>query len=165
MLPVGSQAPDFTARLDDGSEFRLSAVRGDKHVVLYFYPKDGTAGCTAEACAFRDNYAAIGAFDAIILGVSVDSEDSHRSFKEHNALGFPLISDPDGRLYALYDVKSVLPLIRPRVTYVIDKQAVIRAAFRHDLAIGRHLKDTLETLEALQADAAMRPSTSPSKPA
>jgi peroxiredoxin Q/BCP len=153
VLAIGSQAPGFTARLDDGSEFRLEGLRGEKNVVLYFYPKDGTAGCTAEACSFRDSYAAIVAHDAIILGVSGDTEQSHRAFKERNALGFPLISDPDGRLRALYDVNGVLPLLRPRITYVIDKQGMIRAAFRHDLAIGRHLSDTLAALAALAVTA------------
>ena len=151
VLAVGSQAPDFTARLDDGSEFHLADMRGEKHVVLYFYPKDGSAGCTAQACSFRDSYAAINTYDAMIVGVSGDSEQSHRSFKEHNALSFPLVSDGNGRLRDLYDVKSALPLIRPRITYVIDKQGVIRAAFRHDLAIGRHLSDTLDALEALRS--------------
>jgi peroxiredoxin Q/BCP len=149
MLAAGSPAPSFTARLDDGSEFSLDRQRGSKNVVLYFYPRDGSAGCTAEACSFRDSYAAIADYDAVIIGVSGDSEASHRVFKERNALGFPLISDPDGSLRALYDVKSVLPLLRPRITYVIDKQGVIRAAFRHDLAIGRHLSDTLAALEAV----------------
>ena len=152
MLAVGSPAPDFTARLDDGSEFRLADMRGQKHIVLYFYPKDGTTGCTSQACSFRDSYAAIGAYDATILGVSGDSEASHLSFKEQNALSFPLISDPEGRLRDLYDVKSALPLIRPRITYVIDKHGMIRAAFRHDVAIGRHLSDTLDALDALQRD-------------
>jgi peroxiredoxin Q/BCP len=150
MLPVGSAAPDFAARLDDGSEFRLSEQQGDKHVVLYFYPKDFSMGCTKEACSFRDSYASIGAFDAIIIGLSGDSEASHKSFKERHELSFPLISDADGRLSVLYDVKSALPLIRPRITYVIDKQGIIRAAFRHDIAIGRHLSDTMDALESLQ---------------
>jgi len=154
VLAIGSRAPDFTARLHDGSEFHLSEVRGKQNVVLYFYPKDGSAGCTAQACSFRDSYAAIDAHDAIILGVSGDSEESHRSFKAHNTLSFPLISDTDGRLRALYGVKSALRLIRPRITYVIDKQGAIRAAFRHDVAIGRHLRDTLEALQALQPDVA-----------
>ena len=154
MLSVGSEAPDFAGRLDDGSEFHLAAMRGQKNVVLYFYPKDGTSGCTAEACSFRDNYSAIGAYDAVIIGVSGDSEESHRSFKQSNSLSFPLVSDRDGKVRALYDVKSMLPLIQPRITYVIDKQGTIRAAFRHDLAIGKHLSDTLDALEGLQADAA-----------
>jgi peroxiredoxin Q/BCP len=150
MLETGTQAPDFTARLDDGSQFTLSSMRGEKNVVLYFYPKDETAGCTAQACSFRDNYDAIGAFDAVILGVSGDSEDSHRRFKQKNNLGFPLISDATGHVRELYDVKSSLKLIRPRITYVIDKQGVIRSAFRHDIAIAKHLSDTLDALEAIE---------------
>lgn len=150
MLAPGTVAPDFTARLDDGSEFRLAEMRGPKNVVLYFYPKDFSQGCTRQACAFRDSYAAVQAYDAVIIGVSRDSEASHASFKQEHALSFPLISDADGRLSDLYDVKSVMPVIRPRVTYVIDKQGVIRSAFRHDLAIGRHLSDTLAALESIE---------------
>lgn len=154
MLSTGIHAPGFTARLDDGSEFRLEDMRGEKHVVLYFYPKDGSAGCTAQACSFRDSYAAIGDYDAIILGVSGDSEESHLAFKAHNQLSFPLISDRDGRLRDLFDVKSTLPMIRPRITYVIDKEGVIRAAFRHDLAVSKHLSDTLDALDTLQTGSA-----------
>lgn len=154
MLAEGTPAPGFTAPLDDGSKFDLEAMRGQKNVVLYFYPRDESRGCTAQACSFRDSYAAIAAYDAIILGVSGDSEASHRSFKTNHDLSFPLISDSVGRLRALYDVKSTLPLFRPRITYVIDKQGIIRAAFRHDIAIGRHLRDTLDALERLQSDAA-----------
>jgi peroxiredoxin Q/BCP len=151
VLAPGSVAPDFTARLDEGSEFRLAEMRGVKNVVLYFYPKDFSQGCTRQACSFRDSYAAVQAYDAVIVGVSRDSEASHASFKQEHGLAFPLISDAEGRLGDLYDVKSALPLIRPRVTYVIDKQGVIRSAFRHDIAIGRHLSDTLAALEALTA--------------
>ena len=150
MLQVGTKAPDFSAKLDDGTTFEPASLRGDKHLVLYFYPKDNTSGCTAEACSFRDNYDAISEYDAVIVGVSGDSEASHRDFKERNGLGFPLIADEDGRVRELYEAKGSLPGLRPRITYVIDKQGVIRAAFRHDIAIGRHLSDTLEALEALQ---------------
>ncbi|MGE0686318.1 MAG: peroxiredoxin [Dehalococcoidia bacterium] len=151
MLKVDQPAPDFETVLDDGSPFRLSDLRGDKNVVLYFYPADFTGGCTAQACSFRDNYDAVKAFDAVIVGVSGDSSESHRSFREKHSLGFPLIADEDRRIADLYEVKSSLPMLRPRVTYVIDKQGVIRAAFRHDLAIGRHLVDTLVALEKLEA--------------
>jgi peroxiredoxin Q/BCP len=153
VLLMGTPAPDFTARLDDGSEFRLSALRAEKNVVLYFYPKDFSGGCTKEACSFRDSYAAVRALDAVIVGVSRDSEASHASFKREHGLSFPLISDADGRLSEMYDVKGMLPLVRPRVTFVIDKQGVIRSAFRHDIAIGRHLSDTLAALEALTTPA------------
>ena len=154
MLQLGTPAPDFTARLDDGSEFRLAALRGEKNVVLYFYPKDFSQGCTRQACSFRDSYAAVQAYDAVIVGVSRDSEASHASFKREHGLSFSLISDGDGGLSELYEVKSVLPPVRPRVTYVIDKQGVIRSAFRHDVAIGRHLSDTLAALEALRSPTA-----------
>lgn len=151
MLKIGQTAPDFETRLDDGSPFRLSDLRSEKNVVLYFYPADFTGGCTAQACSFRDNYDVVSRHDAMIVGVSSDSPDSHRSFREKHSLGFPLIADEDRRIAGLYEVKSSLPKIRPRITYVIDKQGVIRAAFRHDIAIGRHLSDTLATLEQLQA--------------
>lgn len=153
MLAVHSIAPDFESTLDDGTPFRLYEMRGQKNVVLYFYPADFTGGCTAQACSFRDNYAAVKGYDAIIIGVSGDSQESHVSFRDKHNLGFPLISDPDRAVAGLYEVKSSLPMMRPRITYVIDKQGVIRAAFRHDLAIGRHLSDTLEALEQLQVPA------------
>lgn len=151
MLKAGQNAPEFEALLDDGSTLRLKDYRGEKNVVLYFYPADFSAGCTAQACSFRDSYAAIAGYDAIIVGVSRDSAESHRSFKEKHHLGYPIITDPEGRLEQLYDVKSSLHLIRPRVTYVIDKAGVIRSALRHDIAIGRHLRDTLDALKKIQA--------------
>lgn len=151
MLRAGDSAPDFEALLDDGSTIRLKDYRGAKNVVLYFYPADFSAGCTAQACSFRDSYAAIGGYDAIIVGVSRDSAQSHRDFKAKHHLPYPIITDPEGRLEQLYDVKTSLPLIRPRVTYVIDKAGVIRSALRHDIAIGRHLRDTLDALEAIKA--------------
>jgi peroxiredoxin Q/BCP len=150
LLQPGQQAPDFEANLDDGSSFRLADHRGQRNVVLYFYPRDFSGGCTAQACSFRDSYASIGAYDAIIVGVSRDSAESHRAFKEKHGLAYPIVTDPDGTLADTFDVRTALPLIRPRVTYVIDKAGVIRAAFRHDIAIGRHLKDTLAALEAVQ---------------
>jgi peroxiredoxin Q/BCP len=151
MLPLHTLAPDFDATLDTGEAFRLSQLRGEKDVVLYFYPRDFSRGCTTQACSFRDNYSEIREHDAVIIGVSGDSVESHRDFKEAHALPFPIISDPDGRLRDLYDVRSAIPLLRPRVTYVIDKQGIIRAAFRHDVAIGRHLSDTLAALEGIDA--------------
>ena len=153
MLKVGQQAPDFEAQLDDGSTLRLADYRGKKNVVLYFYPADFTAGCTQQACSFRDSYAAIGTYDAIIVGVSRDSAETHRSFKEQHHLSYPIITDPDGRLEQVYDVKSSLAMVRPRVTYVIDKTGLIGSAFRHDIAIGRHLRDTLNALKNIQASA------------
>ena len=150
MLKVGKQAPDFTATLDDGSSFTLSSYRGHKHVVLYFYPKDFTAGCTAQACSFRDNFAAIAAYDAVIVGVSADQGGSHSSFREKHTLPFPLITDPERKLQELYDAKGWVPWMTPRITYVIDKDGVVRAAIRHDLRVKEHVPDVLAALQALQ---------------
>jgi peroxiredoxin Q/BCP len=151
MLKPGTEAPDFTATLDDGSEFHLAAYRGDKNVVLYFYPKDFTAGCTKEACAFRDNYAEISQYDAIIVGVSADSAGQHEKFREQYELPFPLITDGSRELMAKYDAKGMISFIPPRVTYVIDKQGVIRAAMRHDILVTRHVDDVIAALKALPA--------------
>lgn len=147
MLAIGSQAPDFTATLDDGTPFRLADYRGAKNVILYFYPKDFTAGCTKEACGFRDNYDAIKAYDAVIVGVSADTESSHTSFREKHSLPFPLIADAEKELVAKYDARGgLLAFMPPRVTYVIDKEGVIRAAMRHDIFVGRHVSEVIEAL-------------------
>lgn len=154
MLKPGTPAPDFTATLDDGSTFTLSDCRGKKHVVLYFYPKDFTPGCTAQACSFRDNYGAIAAYDAIVIGVSGDSSSSHTSFREKHSLPFPLIPDSDGRLRDLYDAKGWIPWMPPRVTYVIDKEGIIRAAMRHDFRVTAHVPEVIAALEKIAPRAA-----------
>lgn len=155
MLEVGTMAPQFTATLDNGETFNLGEWRGRNHVVLYFYPKDDSPGCTREACAFRDNYEPISALDAIIVGVSADSADSHQQFREKHSLPFPLIPDTDKQLSKLYGARGILGLTTARITYVIDKQGIIRGAFRHEVrGIGDHIEDAVRTLrEIAQADA------------
>ena len=150
MLKEGTTAPDFEGEADDGSTFRLSDFRGKKNVVLYFYPKDFTPGCTKEACNFRDESETFEKHDAIIVGVSSDTTESHSSFKEQHKLNFPLIADPNKRIIKTYQAQGLLGLIPARVTYIIDKQGVIRKSFRHDLSIGKHLSDTLAALDAVQ---------------
>lgn len=130
MLQIGTEAPNFEAELDDGTNFRLAGLRGKKNVVLYFYPKDFTPGCTREACTFQENFAEIERFDATIVGVSADDLESHRAFREKHSLGFPLLSDPAKRLIKAFDAEGVLGLTA-RVTYVIDKSGIIRAVIRH----------------------------------
>lgn len=93
-LKIGDKAPDFTLKSDSGKDISLSSFRGKK-VILYFYPADDTAGCTKQACGFRDNYAAIQKADAVVLGVSPDSVESHVKFIKKYHLNFPLLSDPD----------------------------------------------------------------------
>ena len=150
MLEAGTVAPQFTATLDSGETFNLGEWRGRKHVVLYFYPKDDTRGCTREACAFRDNYEPITALDAIIVGVSADSADSHQQFREKHSLPFPLIPDTDKQLSKLYGARGLFGLTTARITYVIDKQGIIRGAFRHEVrGIGDHMEDAIRTLQEI----------------
>ncbi len=149
MLKIGQAAPLFTGKLDDGTEFRLSDYAGKSNVVLYFYPRDATMGCTREACAFRDSYGAIKNHDAVLIGVSSDTAESHRSFKEINGLPFPLLADPDKEIIKAYDALGSLGLLpTKRVTYLIDKKGIVRGIFRHELAINKHRDDVLNWLES-----------------
>ena len=103
MINEGQQAPDFTANDQDGNKISLSQFAGKK-VVLYFYPKDSTPGCTTEACDFRDNYQGLTAQDIVVLGVSADDEASHRKFIDKHQLPFPLIADTDKKIVESYGV-------------------------------------------------------------
>ena len=153
MLDVGTEAPDFSVATDDGSEFKLSEWRGTKHVVLYFYPRDFTVGCTKQACDFRDNYDAILGEGAVLMGVSTDPVERHRTFRAEYGLPFPLGADTERRVTRLYDAVRMFKIGgAQRVTYVIDMDGIIRAAFRHELAIGRHRDDVLRTLRRINQD-------------
>lgn len=150
MLKEGTAAPDFEAELENGDAFKLADYRGRKNVVLYFYPKDFTPGCTREACTFRDNYGEVEQYDAVIVGVSADSAESHQEFRQKHELPFPLIPDPDKRVIKLYDADGLFGLMTARATYVIDKAGVVRAALRHDFAVSRHLPEVLDALRAIE---------------
>ena len=150
MLKPGTLAPAFTATLDDGTPFDLASYRGKKHVVLYFYPRDFTPGCTAQACSFRDNYGLIEQHDAVIVGVSADTEGSHASFKDRYELPFRLIADPRREVHRLYQAVGLIPWITPRVTYVIDKEGIVRAVIRHDFRVREHVPEVVAALQELE---------------
>ncbi len=150
MLKEGTAAPEIEAELGDGTRFALSDYRDKSNVVLYFYPKDFTPGCTREACSFRDSSADLEQLDAIVVGVSADSAESHESFSAKHELSFPLIPDPQKQIIKRYDAVGFLGLTTARITYVIDKEGIIRRAIRHDLAISRHLEDTVNALRSIQ---------------
>ncbi|MFW6067307.1 MAG: peroxiredoxin [Myxococcota bacterium] len=103
LLPAGAEAPDLTAETADGDTIRLSDMRG-KLVAVYFYPKDGTPGCTEQACAFRDAYRRLREADVVVFGVSRDSAESHRRFRREHSLPFPLVADEDGEAVRAYGV-------------------------------------------------------------
>ncbi len=150
MLKPGTVAPLFTATLDDGSPFDLASFHGRQHVILYFYPKDFTPGCTAQACSFRDNYAEITGLGAALFGLSADADESHERFKDRFDLPFPLIADPSRTIHRQYEVTGLLPFITPRITYVIDSAGIIRAAIRHDILVTQHIPDVVAALKRLE---------------
>jgi len=150
-MKEGQQAPDFTARTADGQQIRLSEFRGQRGLVLFFYPKDGTHICTAEACAFRDSYARFLDVGFDVIGVSGDSDISHQQFAEKNSLPFPLISDSDGALRKLFHVPKTLGLLPGRATYVIDRDGIIRRIYSAALASDNHVQEALESISAVNS--------------
>ena len=153
-IQVGDKAPDFTLPSQSGDEVRLFDRLGERVVVLYFYPKDNTSGCTAEACAFRDSYETFTDAGAEVIGVSSDSADKHAAFAGHHNLPFTLVADKGGRVRKSYGVPAVLGVIPGRVTYVIDRTGTVRHVFSSMTNIGQHVNDALEMVRQLQAEQA-----------
>ena len=148
-LAVGQPAPDFTAPQTGGGEFRLADAKGKRAVVLYFYPKDETPGCTAEACAFRDSYEIFQDAGAEVVGVSGDSVESHERFADAHELPFTLLSDKGGALRRLYGVKATLGVWPGRVTFVIDREGIVRHVFASQTGAVRHVEEALRTIHSL----------------
>ncbi|QNF35357.1 peroxiredoxin [Adhaeribacter swui] len=149
MLKPGTPAPDFALQNAQNQTFRLSDLRDKKSIVLYFYPKDDTRGCTAEACSFRDQYEVFQEQGAEVVGVSSDGTDSHQSFATKYQLPFVLLSDPQGQVRKLYDVPKTLGLIPGRATYVIDKKGMVRYAFNSQLKPLEHVQNAIKILQEL----------------
>jgi thioredoxin-dependent peroxiredoxin len=149
-VQVGDKAPDFTLPSETGEQVQLSDQLGSHVVVLYFYPKDNTSGCTAEACAFRDSYEAFTDAGAVVIGVSSDSVDKHAGFAGKHKLPFTLLSDAGGKVRKLYGVPSTLAVIPGRVTYVIDRDGTVRHTFNSMMNISGHVGDALDMVRKLQ---------------
>jgi peroxiredoxin Q/BCP len=152
-IQAGDKAPDFTLPSQGGEQVRLSDRFGQRAVVLYFYPKDETSGCTKEACAFRDNYEVFAEAGAEVIGVSSDSVDRHAAFASHHSLPFTLVSDEKGQVRKDYGVPSVLGMVPGRVTYVIDRTGTVRHVFNSMTNIGGHVSEALDVVKKLQAEA------------
>ena len=151
-VKVGDKAPDFTLPSQMGDKVTLSEFFGKKNIVLYFYPKDETPGCTREACNFRDSYEELANLGAEVLGVSGQSVESHKSFATHYGLPFILLSDIGNKVRELYGVPSTMGLIPGRVTYIIDKQGFVRHIFSSQTQTQRHVEEAKNTLEELDQD-------------
>ena len=146
-VKVGDRAPDFTLLSLTGEPVSLSSFLGKKDVVLYFYPKDNTPGCTAEACSFRDNYEVFQEAGAEVIGISSDSEASHRQFANKYNLPFILLSDLGGTVRKFYGVPSTFGLLPGRVTYVIDKEGIVRHIFSSQFAPEQHIVEAIRALQ------------------
>ena len=148
-IQVGDAAPDFTSEAHTGQRVSLAEFQGRKVVVLYFYPKDESAVCTKEACNFRDAYENFVQAGAVVIGVSSDSLESHQAFAGGHRLPFVLLADTDGSLRKAYGVRSTLGIVPGRVTYVIDKQGVVRHIFSSQFSAARHVAEALSMVRQL----------------
>lgn len=152
-VEVGDPAPDFTLPAQSGEQVRLSDVWKRGPVVLYFYPKDETPGCTTEACTFRDSYEAFKEAGAEVVGVSSDSVTSHETFASKHRLPFILLADDGGRVRREYGVKATFGILPGRVTYVIDGEGMVRHVFSSQTGVQRHVHEALDALSEIAARA------------
>jgi peroxiredoxin Q/BCP len=148
---IGDKAPDFTLPSQSGEMVSLGDYRGQKVVVLYFYPKDNTPGCTAEACAFRDSYETFTENGAEVIGISSDSVDAHGKFSGKHRLPFVLLSDKGGAVRRSYGVPKAMVVLPGRVTYVIDRDGTVRHIFSSMSNIGGHIDEALTMVKELQS--------------
>lgn len=146
-LTVGQQAPAFSLHNQDGKPIQLSDYLGSKHVVLYFYPKDETPGCTKEACSFRDRYEDFLEAGAEVIGVSADSVASHQRFATGRKLPFQLLSDPGSKVAKQYGVNGLFGLLPGRETFVINQEGIIISKFSSQLQIDPHISKALDILK------------------
>ncbi|MDX1653029.1 MAG: peroxiredoxin [Brumimicrobium sp.] len=147
----GDQCPTFTLKNSAGEAISISNYIGKKKLVIYFYPKDNTYGCTKQACSFRDSYVDFVETGAEVFGISSDSVDSHKAFARSNNLSFQLLSDPKGKVRKQFGVPSDLfGLIPGRVTYIVDKKGVIQGVFNSQLDPKKHSSEALRVLKSLE---------------
>jgi thioredoxin-dependent peroxiredoxin len=145
---VGDAAPDFEGPTSDGRKLGLKDFLGEKNVVLYFYPKDDTPGCTKEACSFRDNLDSVRKMGAEIIGVSLDSVESHKKFASKYKLPFPLISDKEKRIAQAYGVLRDTGTSTNRVTFIIDKAGKVAKIFPK-VDVTKHTEEVVQALKTI----------------
>ena len=150
-IAVGDRAPDFSAVSQTGKLVSLADYRGQQAVVLYFYPRDGTPACTAQACEFRDTFAAFAAAGAAVLGVSCNSADRHQSLAVQYQLPFLLLSDADGSLRKVFGVPKLFGFLPGRTTFVIDKEGIVRHVYTNHFSVRGHIEEALRAVRELES--------------
>lgn len=150
MLNVGNSLPDISLKDQDGNLINLQDFKGKNPLVVYFYPKDDTPGCTKEACEFRNEFEAFEQFDAKIIGISGDSPKSHQRFIAKHSLNFSLLSDRGRKAEKAFDVpRSLFGLLPGRVTFIADKQGVIQHVLNSQTDARRHTHESLKVLKRI----------------
>lgn len=146
-LNIGDKIPDFRLTDQNGETFDINSVKGKSTLVIYFYPKNFTPGCTKEACSFRDHYEDFLKFGAQVIGISSDSKKSHRQFAEKHQLPFTLLSDPNGIVKRKFRVKNNLfGLIPGRETFVVNKEGIVIFTF-NSMNAQQHIKEALKVIK------------------
>ncbi len=150
-IEAGSAVPVFTLPDQDGREFSLSSVIGKKNLVIYFYPKDDSPGCTKEACSFRDQFEVFNEADAMIIGISGQSVESHKKFAEKYHLNFTLLSDEGDKVRKMFGVPvNFMGMIPGRVTYIVDKSGKVVYVFNSQTQAAKHVDEALRILKELK---------------
>ncbi len=147
-LQVGDRIPDFTLPSATGENVNIADFVGKKPLVIYFYPKDDTPGCTAESCAFRDSYQVFQDMGAEVIGISGDSVDSHQKFASKYNLPFVLLSDSQNTVRKQFGVPATLFILPGRVTYVVDKEGIVRHIFNSMMDFKAHVDEAIKTLQS-----------------
>ncbi len=149
-LKVGSKIPQFVLPDQDGNNININDLTGKSNLVIYFYPKDDTPGCTAEACSFRDQFVDFKETGAEVIGISSDTVASHKKFAEKHNLPFRLLSDVNKQVRKAFGVPGdMLGLLPGRVTYVVDKQGIVRHIFNSQFNAAKHVEEAIGVLKQL----------------
>ncbi|PUZ20751.1 peroxiredoxin Q/BCP [Chitinophaga costaii] len=148
-IKVGDKVPNFTLQDQEGKSFSIDTVIGKYPLVIYFYPKDETSGCTKEACSFRDAYESFNQYGAKVIGISGDNVKSHQQFASHHQLNFTLLSDPGNKVRKLFGVPKTM-MIPGRVTYIVDKNGVVVHTFNSMTKADQHVEESLAALKKMQ---------------
>jgi len=150
-IKIGSSIPTFSLPDQNGNLFDINSVIGKKNLVIYFYPKDDSPGCTKEACSFRDQFEAFNEADAVIIGISGQSVESHKEFAQRHNLSFTLLSDEGNKIRKRFGVPTnFLGLLPGRVTYVADKQGKVVYVFNSQTQAAKHVDEALRILKKIQ---------------
>lgn len=149
LLKKGDTVPHFTLKDQNGEQFDLSEYLGKRNMVIYFYPKDETMNCTAQACSFRDHYEVFQDLNCEVIGISSDDEESHQSFAKNHRLPFRLLCDTEKKVRKLFKVpRQVLGIAEGRYTFVVDKKGCIILIFNGLISMDKHIKEAIKALKA-----------------